>query len=150
MLLFLLFEVLNDYLFFLEVLVLMERMLSMRDKSVFLPTYCTHCSLELQGSPHPSPRQEAQLVISTAGEIWALLPRLGTLFDITPGWPRLRDGPGLLLIDNIWNEPRKDTQGQPSPCSCLNIDYNASEAELDEVRSECVCRPSIRPLANFI
>lgn len=58
------------------------------------------------------------------------------LFDITPGWPRLQDGPvySLQIISRMncgegWEGTRRVNLHF---CSCLNIDYNAFEADLDK------------------
>ena len=80
------------YLFFLDVSVLMERMFSMRDKSVFLPTHTVHTApLNFKENPHPSPPpgcyKYSRRNMGAAATAWE------QLFDITPGWPRLRDGP---------------------------------------------------------
>jgi len=73
----------------------MERMLSMRDKSVFLPTHTVHTApLNFKENPHPSlPPGSSTCYKYSRRNMGAAATAWEQLFDITPGWPRLRDGP---------------------------------------------------------
>lgn len=69
------------------------------------------------------------------------------LFDITLGWPRLRAA-CLLLADNIsnqlWAKMGRTLSINLHLCSCLNINYNASEADLGSDKEQVMCLKILR------